>query len=64
MKWDQEVEEKWAHACLSTNWFLMGFAAHLDIIGIKLVEDLEIFFEASADLGAGDGVFSMRSAAW
>jgi hypothetical protein len=32
-----------------------GFAAFLDTIGIKYVEDLQIFFVASADLSLGDG---------
>jgi hypothetical protein len=34
---------------------LRGFAASLDIVGIKLVEDLQIFFAASADLGMDNG---------
>ena len=35
--------------------FLHGFVASLDIVGIKLVEDLKIFFETSADLSIQNG---------
>src|SRR6266566_1357722 len=54
VKRNQEVAEKRAHSCLSANLFFVGFAAYLDIIGVKGVEDLKMLFEAFADVGPDD----------
>src|SRR5258706_6307175 len=54
VKRNQEVAEKRAHSCLSANLFFVGFAAYLDIIGVKGVEDPQMLFEAFADLGLDD----------
>src|SRR5215472_7704540 len=54
VKRNQEVEEKCAHSCLSANHFFLGFAAYLDIIGVKGVEDRKVLFEAFADAGLDD----------
>jgi len=55
MKWNQEGENKLAHARLSANRLFRGFAAPLDIVGIKRLEDLQIFFVASGDVSMDDG---------
>src|SRR6266576_6999560 len=55
VKRNQEVGEKRAHFRLSTNRFFPGFAAYLDIVIVKSVEDFKIFFEAFADVGPDDG---------
>ena len=54
VKRNQEVAEKRAHSCLSANLFFVGFAAYLDIIGVKGVEDPKMLFEAFADVGLDD----------
>jgi hypothetical protein len=54
MKGNQEAEKKRTHPLLSTNRFLPWFRC-LNIVGIKLVEDLKIFFAASGDLSMDDG---------
>src|SRR6266404_4350576 len=54
VKRNQEAEEKRAHSCLSANHFFLGFAAYLDIIGVKGVEDPKMLFEAFADVGLDD----------
>src|SRR5258708_40161908 len=50
MKWNQEAENKLAHARLSANRLFRGIAASLNILDIKLVEDLQIFLVPSADV--------------
>jgi hypothetical protein len=55
MKGNQEAEKKRTHPLLSANRFFHGFAASLNIVGIKFVEDLKIFFVASGDLSMDDG---------
>jgi hypothetical protein len=55
VKRDKEVEEKRAYPRLSTNRFFPGFAACLDVIGVKGIEDLKVLFEAFADVGLDDG---------
>src|SRR5262249_28558575 len=55
VKRNQEVVEKCAHSRLSANHFLVGFAAYLDIIGVKGLEDRKMLFEAFADVGLDDG---------
>jgi len=55
MKRKLEAEKKCAHSRLSANRLLRGFAASLDIVGIVLVEDVQIFFVATADLSMDDG---------
>src|SRR5258708_28015492 len=52
---EQEAEDKGLHSDLSTNRSFPGFVTYLDVIGVKLVEDLKVFFEASANLGTDDG---------
>src|SRR5262244_2238545 len=54
VKRNQEVAEKRAHSRLSTNHFLVGLAAYLDIIRVKGLEDPKILFEAFADVGLDD----------
>src|SRR5882672_2259956 len=54
MKGSQEAQKKRTHPLLS-NRFFHGFAASLNIVGIKLVEDLKIFLVVSGDLGMDDG---------
>src|SRR5882724_4974360 len=55
VKREQEVEDKGPHSGLSSNRSFPGFVTYLDVIGVKLVEDLKIFFEASADVSPNDG---------
>ena len=55
VKRNQEVGEKCAHSRLSTDGFFAGFAAYLDIVGVKYIKDLKVLFEAIADLGLDDG---------
>jgi hypothetical protein len=55
MKGSQVAKENCAHTLLSTNQFFRGFAASLDIVGIKRVEDLKILFVTSSDVGMDDG---------
>src|SRR4029077_183737 len=58
---DQERGEKWANPSFPSNRFFLGFAADLDFIGVKLIEDFKILLEAFADIGMDDsrvqGVF-------
>jgi hypothetical protein len=55
VKWNQEVVDKGAQSRFSPNRSFPGFAAYLDIISIKFVEDFKILFEAFADVGLDDG---------
>src|SRR5260370_20588954 len=54
VKRNQEVAEHRAHSYLSANHFFLGFAAYLDIIGVKGVEDPKMLFEAFADVRLDD----------
>jgi hypothetical protein len=54
-KGDQEVQEQWAQSFLPTNRLFPSIAGYFDIIGVKFVEDLKIFFETSGDLGLNGG---------
>src|SRR5258705_12338095 len=56
VKRNQEVAEKRAHSCLSANHFFLGFAAYLDFIGVKGVEDPKMLFQAFADVGLDDSL--------
>jgi len=55
VKRNQERGYKWPHSRFSPNRFFPDFAAYLDIISIKFVENLKILFEAFADVGLDDG---------
>jgi len=55
MNGKQKIEEKCTYRRLSTDTLLPAFAAYLDIIGVECVENLKIFFPASADIGSDDG---------
>ena len=51
MKRHQKIEEKGPSPRLSTNGFPCHVATHLDIVDIIGVEDLDVVFEAIADIG-------------
>jgi hypothetical protein len=55
MEGDQEAENKRAHCGLSANRLFPGLAGSLDIVGVKRIEDLQIFFIASGDVSMDDG---------
>jgi hypothetical protein len=55
VKRDEEVEKKGAHARFPPNRLFACFAACLDILVIKRVEDFKILFEACADVCPDDG---------
>jgi hypothetical protein len=55
MKWDQEFEKECANLFPAKYRAAIRAVGHLDMIGVKCIKNLKIFFPPSADIGADDG---------
>jgi hypothetical protein len=55
VKRSEVAKKKRSDSLPAVKRFIHSFAASHEIVGIKLVEDLQIFFVASADVGMDNG---------
>jgi hypothetical protein len=55
MKWDQEFEKECTNPVPANYRATLRAVGDLDMIGVKRLKNLKIFFPAPADIGGGDG---------